>query len=149
MSAQPKTGTTESGERCHYSAGAIIVDRATGKILLIDRMKTPFGWACPAGHVDEGEEPSVSVAREVEEETGLKVTSCTRLECDMVGFPHETCSRGVLHHVWTVYECTVTGEPKHNTDEVKGIGWFTPEEAKALPLEKAWRYFLTRLGYID
>ena len=33
----------------HYSAGAIIKNDK-GQILMIDRLKQPFGFACPAGH---------------------------------------------------------------------------------------------------
>ena len=61
-----------NGKTIHLSVGAVIRN-AEGKILMIDRLKTPFGFACPAGHIDEGEAPDTALIREVLEETGLKI----------------------------------------------------------------------------
>ena len=60
-------------EMIHPCVGAIII--RNDEILMIERQKFPFGWACVAGHIDEGEEPVISLIREVKEESGLDVIS--------------------------------------------------------------------------
>ncbi len=55
----------------HYSAGVIVTH--DGKILMLDRKNPPPGFACPAGYVDEGEDPKSAALREVFEETGIKL----------------------------------------------------------------------------
>jgi ADP-ribose pyrophosphatase YjhB (NUDIX family) len=40
------------GREIYLSVGAVIRN-SEGKILMIDRLKTPYGFACPAGHIDK------------------------------------------------------------------------------------------------
>ena len=56
-------------------------DAAALKVLLIRRAKEPFKgrWALPGGFLDVGESPEHAVARELAEETGLKVETLTQL----------------------------------------------------------------------
>ena len=42
-----------------------------GKLVLIKRLREPFGLALPGGHVDKGETPKGAAIRELEEETGV------------------------------------------------------------------------------
>ena len=44
------------------------------EVLLIERVNPPFGWALPGGFVDEWEMVETAAIREVEEETGLRIT---------------------------------------------------------------------------
>jgi ADP-ribose pyrophosphatase YjhB (NUDIX family) len=55
------------------SAGAVIV--RGGKVLMVKRSREPYKdtWCFPAGFTDFGEHPLEALAREVKEETGLKV----------------------------------------------------------------------------
>jgi ADP-ribose pyrophosphatase YjhB (NUDIX family) len=132
----------------HFSVGAFIKNDK-GEYLLIDRLKKPFGFACPAGHVDENEHSYAAVVREVEEETGLKVISAAEIdidECDDV--PQEICSRGVDYHVWMVYDIKAEGELIFKEDEVKSIGWYSIEQIKELPLESVWKFWFTKLKLI-
>jgi len=142
-----KLGKTESGEDLHYSAGAVIKNDK-GEILLIDRATFPFGFACPAGHVDEGETAEVTVVREVKEETGLDVTKYELIRESVTNVLANPCSKGVHHHYWYVYTCEVTGEVTRNLRETKSIGWYSPEEIRKLTLEPVWEYWFKELGII-
>jgi 8-oxo-dGTP diphosphatase len=55
-------------------AGAVIADR-DGRLLFVRRANEPSRglWSLPGGRVNPGELPAAAVAREVEEETGLRV----------------------------------------------------------------------------
>lgn len=49
-------------------------EHSTVEVLLIERSNPPYGWALPGGFVDEWEMVETAAIREVEEETGLKIT---------------------------------------------------------------------------
>ena len=137
------------------SVGAIIRNKA-GEILMIDRVHEPFGWACPAGHVEEDKgfkEPfRGSLDMEVSEEVGLKVLSAEMVLEETVSW--NNCRRSTEGHHWRVYEVLEVGEYEeisiNNAGyiEARGYGWFKPEELEHLELEPVWRYFLEKLGYI-
>lgn len=124
----------------HYSAGALI--EKDGTYLLLDRNSPPFGYAAPAGHIDEGEDPKTAVCREVKEETGYDLQDATLLYEKEVH--NNTCSKGVSVHYWYVYEGTVEGNPHPNERETKAMGWFMPTQIKDLALEPIWEYWLKK-----
>jgi len=134
--------------KTHFSVGAIIRNDS-GELLMIDRLNPPFGFACPAGHIDEGEEPLTAVLREVKEETGLSIVSCKEIPIEAYNeAPSEPCSRGITKHIWKLYEIKATGGFIFKNDEVKSIGWYPAERVKDLNLELIWRYWLTSLNII-
>lgn len=132
----------------HSSACAII--KQDGKILMVDRLKIPPGWACPAGHIEEGETPEQTLIREVKEETNLEVKKYKLLIHEFV--PFGTCSRGFTGHDLFVYEIfDWTGEIKISREH-KDIGWKSLEEIKKMQaekrLEEVWEYFFKKLNII-
>jgi ADP-ribose pyrophosphatase YjhB (NUDIX family) len=145
---EPKLIYETDGQPVHFSVGAIIKNEK-GEYLLIDRLKKPFGFACPAGHVDEGETPLIAIIREVEEETGLKPLVIEETEIgDCSDAPKEACSRGIVNHVWYLYNVTASGELVVKADEVKSIGWYSIDKIKTLPMESIWKYWFTKLKLI-
>ena len=142
--AAAKIGISSTGKQMHYSAGAII--KQEGKYLLIDRAVMPYGFACPAGHVDEGEDPEQSLKREVEEETCLKIVSYRLVNEEEV--QGNRCSKDIPIHYWYVFECTAEGTPKRNLRETKSIGWYTKKDIKKLKLEPVWEYWFKKLKII-
>jgi len=128
----------------HYSIGAII--KKDDKYLLIDRAKYPFGFACLAGHVDEGETKEEALVREVKEESNLDVTSYKLIDEEELDF--NTCSRGITVHFFSVYECEVKGMVKQDLIESKSIGWYSKDEIKKLKLELTWEYWFKKMGII-
>ena len=86
-----------------------------GGILLIERSNPPFGLALPGGFVDYGESLEEAVAREVEEETGLKVVELKQL--------HTYSDPGRdprFHTIGTVFIAQAKGKPKAG-DDAAGI----------------------------
>jgi len=56
-----------------YCIDAIITDRNTGDLVLIERLSIPAGYAMPGGGIELGESALKALVREVEEETGCMV----------------------------------------------------------------------------
>ncbi|MFJ3043833.1 NUDIX domain-containing protein [Streptomyces tendae] len=67
---------TETPETISYTADVVALT-PDGKVLLIERDWPPYegAWALPGGHVDIGEMSRVAAARELEEETGVRVAA--------------------------------------------------------------------------
>lgn len=146
--ARPKIGTASDGRPMHYSVGAII--RNGPSYLLFDRVNFPFGFAAPAGHIDEGEDdPADAVIREVREETGL-ITMPTKLLC-AEEVPFDTCSRGIEVHFWYLFECTpfVAGKFKADPAEARSMGWYTPNRDWPKNMSLVWAYWFRRLGICE
>jgi 8-oxo-dGTP pyrophosphatase MutT (NUDIX family) len=142
--SNPILDTATNNKPRHYSVGALI--KQDGKYLLIDRVKTPFGFAGLAGHVDIGETPEQALVREVEEESGLKVKNYKLLMGEELDW--DTCSKGIEVHYWYLYECEIAGEVIQNKIETKSINWYTLEEMKKLNLQNVWEYWFKKLKII-
>lgn len=141
----PKVGKAKDGRVMHYVSGAIIWKN--GKILMEDRTKIPLGWACPAGHIDEGETPEQAVDREIFEETGLKIIKRKLLHQEEV--PWHNCKRGIGVHYDHIFQAETTGKELKESEEWKALKWFSPKELEKLALEPIWGYYLSKLGIIQ
>lgn len=140
-----REGTKVIPECGGKSVGAII-KREDGSLLMIERMKFPFGWACVAGHTEEDEEALAALKREVREEVGLEVA---RADLIFEGSVDNPCRRGATSHYWYVFKCTVVSEEvRGNEDEVKNWKWLNPDELMSLELETVWEYFLKKFDYL-
>jgi 8-oxo-dGTP pyrophosphatase MutT (NUDIX family) len=140
-----KTGTSTDGREMHYSAGIVV--ECKGKYLLVDRVKPPFGFACSAGHIDEGEDPHACALRELHEETGLKLEKLEFINEEEI--PWDTCYSGTSVHYWYFFKAAVESEDGVAVNrESKSIGWFSPEEMKKLPLQNVWEYWFKKNGII-
>jgi len=126
----------------HKSAGIIIETRDS--ILMLDRVNPPHGWACPAGHIDQGETPRQAAARELEEETGLKLADSELVIHEYV--PWNECAQGVKGHDWFVFRAVGwEGELKTGDKEAKELKWQPKPELKNLELEPVWAYWFRKL----
>lgn len=143
---RPKQDKTPEGNTKHYSVGALIRD-TQDRILLIDRAEAPFGFACVAGHVDEGETFEHALMREVKEEVGLTIQSYRLLAQEWI--PWNWCHHGITGHEWEIFECTVAGELADNPLEVRSIRWYTREEIRELKLEEIWEYWFKKLNILE
>jgi ADP-ribose pyrophosphatase YjhB (NUDIX family) len=136
-----KEGISSNGKLMHFSVGAIIL--SNDKILMVDRVKKPFGWACPAGHVDNNENEIVSLIREVNEETGLKVNNF-KLLIEFEAF-NNSCSKNANIHYWYVYFCECSGTIIHNENETHSIRLIEINELNSLELEPIWKYIFNKI----
>ncbi len=140
----PKLHPSSKGKPMHYSVGAIIKKDDT--YLLLDRVSPPFGFAAPAGHIDEWENKKQALKRIVQLETGLEVVDFTLLSQEEIDW--NTCSRNIHVHHWFVFECKTTGDINRSYSESKSLKWYTIKEMKKLKLEEMWKYWFKKLKII-
>ncbi len=123
-----KKGTTSSKKCDHTSVGMHIW--RDNKLLLIERRKYPFGFAPPAGHIDESSSFETAAKRELEEETGLRVKS---LKLIREGKKDNPCRRdGGTWHYWKIYNVEAEGEVQRSLEETKQTGWYSKKEIENL-----------------
>ena len=88
---------------------------------MVKRNREPFKdtWMFPAGFTDFGEHPLETVAREVLEETGLKVEKAELMEV----FQTEDDPRSPGHFVFFYKVVTSKGNLKTDEEENQEIAW--------------------------
>ncbi len=139
-----KIGKSRDDKEMHYSAGIIVT--CNEKYLMMDRKNIPYGFACPAGHIDEGEEPKEAAIREVFEETGIKLENIEFI-CEEE-IPWNYCKSATVHY-WHLFKASVVSqEISIDTDESKSLDWYSLEEIKNLNLEPVWKYWFEKLDII-
>lgn len=128
----------------HTSVGMLIWN--DDRLLLIERMKFPFGFSPPAGHVDDDASYEESAKREVEEEVGLKVINLKLLT---EGRKENKCRRedGSWHY-WKIYEAEVEGEANRSLDETKQLIWCSRKKLKEMS-ERTEKYLLKEISDSD
>jgi 8-oxo-dGTP pyrophosphatase MutT (NUDIX family) len=99
---------------------AAVIDDADRVLMLWRYRFVPerWGWELPGGIVDDGEDPAIAAAREVEEETGWRPHSLSRIlgyqpMVGMVDSPHE---------IYVGRGATRVGEPEHG-EEAGIVKW--------------------------
>jgi 8-oxo-dGTP diphosphatase len=97
-----------------------IVFREDGRVLAIQRCDDGR-WVPPGGVLELAETPAEGVAREVLEETGIKV------QAGQLTGVYKNMLRGV---VTLAFRCTVTDGQTHPTDEARRVAWLTVDEAR-------------------
>src|SRR3546814_880586 len=99
-------GSRSDMSECDHTSVGMLVWRAD-KLLLVERRKPPFGYAPPAGHVDDHGSFEEAAHAELEEEVGLHIKS---LELLAEGRKDNECRRenGTWHY-WKVYKVSAVG----------------------------------------
>ena len=120
---------------CNHTSVGIIV-RRNDQLLLLERQKFPWGFAAPAGHVEDDEAYRDAAIRELQEETGLHVVSLSLLHTEQVA---NQCRRpGGDCHSWEIYEAEVAGDLIRNVDEAKRLGWYSMDQVREMALMTSW-----------
>jgi len=110
--------------RTFVAVDAVIFKSINNKLqlLLIKRKNEPFkdAWALPGGFVDEHEDLEVAAARELQEETQLKVAKLEQLRA--FGTPHRHPRQHVVSIAFLGY-AAATSEPIP-ADDATAAQWF-------------------------
>jgi 8-oxo-dGTP diphosphatase len=107
----------------------VIKDRGN-RLLLIKRGHEPGAglWSLPGGRIEPGETDQEAVAREILEETGLRV------ECrDLLGTVELPGLGGAVIQV-SDYRAVVAGGDQVSGDDAEDARWVSAAELDALPL---------------
>src|SRR4051794_3386608 len=112
-------------------AGAVVRD-GEGRVLLVRRGSDPGRglWSVPGGRVEAGENSEAAAAREVQEETGL------RIDVDgLAGVVERDGLGGVVYVIEDFLAHPADGadpEAVRAADDATEVGWFTTEELTQL-----------------
>ncbi|WP_282691923.1 NUDIX domain-containing protein [Streptomyces sp. CC208A] len=99
-------------------AGAVV--REDGRLLAIRRADNGT-WEPPGGVLELDESPQAGVAREVREETGVRV------EVGELTGVYKNIARGI---VALVFRCRPVGGGERTSDESTAVAWLTPAEVE-------------------
>ncbi|MEV7753997.1 NUDIX hydrolase [Streptomyces griseofuscus] len=94
--------------------------REDGRLLAIRRADNGT-WELPGGILELDETPETGVAREVLEETGIRV------EVDELTGVYKNLTRGV---VALVFRCKPSGGAERTSSESTAVSWLTPDEVR-------------------
>jgi 8-oxo-dGTP diphosphatase len=121
---------TQAGQRTIPCVGGVVED-VDGRLLLVKRGQEPAKgcWSVPGGRVEAGESDAEATAREVLEETGLRVRVGR-----LAGTVERDAPGGGVYLI-NDYVCEVYVEDAgvvRAGDDADDAGWFTPDEVRAL-----------------
>jgi 8-oxo-dGTP diphosphatase len=101
-----------------------IIIELNDRIVLIDRLNEPYGWAIPGGFVDYGETVETAAIREAAEETSLEISLLEQF------YVYSDPARDARKHtISIVFIAEASGTPIAK-DDAKAVGLF---ELSALP----------------
>ena len=112
------------------TAVALIVDKRN-RALLVRRKFEPYNdtWQMPGGFIKPEESAERAVAREVEEELGLKIKVRNIIQTLPTTYPYQ----GVNLPILTIYiSATVVEGSPHARDDVAEVGFFDKESLEDL-----------------
>jgi 8-oxo-dGTP diphosphatase len=118
--------------------GALLLDDR--RVLLVERGREPLAgyWSLPGGAVETGERLEDALAREVFEETGLRV----RADCIATVFERimpDASGACEYHYVLIDFYCTILdGEPRPGDDSAQ-VAWFPVDSLAGLLLTEGTR----------
>lgn len=108
-------------------AAAVIADQ-DGRILLVRKRATPF-FMQPGGKLHDGETPSETLARELDEELG-----CTLIQAEFVGTFSAPAANEPSHTVEALLFCAKITPDVEPAAEIEEIAWVEPSRTGNLPL---------------
>ena len=106
--------------RPHFSAGVIgVLFNSLGEVLVVEHVyHMPPRWGLPGGYMDRGEDPKVTIAREMREELDLAV---------VVG-PVVALERSDGNHLDIAFLVRSDNSVGHLCDELLDYRWVSPDQ---------------------
>ena len=122
---------------------SVFVQKNDGSVLLVKRIKDPGKgrWAFPGGIMEYGEKVEHTAAREVEEETNIRVALG-----ELVGV-YDIIEKD-YHYVTVCYECKPENLDVIARSDAGDARWFTVEELGKTPLTNTTEKALKDLGVL-
>lgn len=124
----------------HFCASAFVINPENKKVLLVKHAKFNK-WLQPGGHIEDNEVPEEAAAREVYEETGIKITILGDhfpREDDLIRPLGIQCNRknNGDRHIDIIYVGTPNNPeaPLVMSEESSDIGWFSRHELEEMPV---------------
>lgn len=120
-------------EIIEHSGGACVLYVENGSVLLVKQYRYAYGesiYEIPAGKLNEGEDPAIAAARELEEEAGVKATTLTKL---FTVYPTPGYTNEKIH----VYRADQAEKVTAHLDEGEFL------QAEYLPLDKVKKMLLS------
>lgn len=115
--------------KCDHTSVGILVYRS-GRLLLIERKKPPYGFAPPSGHVDDRGSFEEAATAELLEEVGLATTGLALIR---EGRKENPCRRpGGTWHYWKIYRADTIGASRPSASEVLSLFWSSPNQLRGL-----------------
>lgn len=111
----------------------VVVD-PDGRLLM--GLRTDDGyWDFPGGYANLGENAAATAVREAGEETGLEVLPERLLGVFAPPEPWTYPNGDQVYSVASLFRCRVVGgAPQADRVETARLGWFTPDEVRAIPV---------------
>ncbi len=128
--------------------GAVVVDDRSRLLMVLRGHEPSRGrWAVPGGRVEAGETDPEATAREVLEETGLRV------EVGALVGTVERAAPGGRVYVIRDYRCRLAAgqppEPLRAGDDADDAAWLRPEEVRAVDTSPGLVEALTAWGVLE
>ena len=115
----------------------MVEDRATGRVLVQQRVKSWTGLSFPGGHVEAGESFVDSAIREVKEDTGLDIRNLK--SCGVIHWANKDSLDRYIVYLYKTSD--FSGELLSETEEGK-VFWIAPDELKAQNLSNNFGNYL-------
>ena len=110
---------------CHLAVYFALLDEHERSVMLVDHIKAQC-WLLPGGHVDEDEDPRLTVTREAAEELGIEPRFSSRFGNDPF-FLSRTWTRGQHSHIdmtlWFVVDARSTDPMTTDPREFRSVRW--------------------------
>jgi 8-oxo-dGTP diphosphatase len=99
------------------SVAAIITNEKREVLLLEHVLRPASGWGIPGGFMEYGEQPDEALARELREETGLKLENVRLYR-----------ARVLKRHIEFIFRAEASGTAEILSREILQAGWFEPAQ---------------------